>query len=66
MSAKLLLLVEATEANLFGKSRKVQQEMDQAKADFEKAMDSKEDSKQARALGQRLDSEFVPPLIRFL
>ena len=32
-----LLLIEATEAHLFGKGRKAQQEMDQAKADFEKA-----------------------------
>ena len=44
-----LLLIEVTEANLFGKSRKVQQEMDPAKAAFEKAMDSKEDSKYIKA-----------------
>ena len=43
-------MVETTEANLFGKSRKVQQQMDQAKADFEEAMDSKEDSKQGKEL----------------
>ena len=39
---------------MFGKSRKVQQEMDQAKADFEKALDSKEDSKQSRALKSKI------------
>ena len=65
MSAKLFS-IEATEANLFGKSRKAQEEMNQAKADFEKAMDFKDDSKQGKRLSQRLDLEFVPPLIRLL
>jgi len=52
--AELLLLLETMEANLFGKSRKAQQEMGQAKADFEKAMDSKEDSKQVKAFKAKI------------
>ena len=43
-----------TEDYLFGKSRKAQQEMEQAKADFEKAMDSKEDSKQGKAFRAKI------------
>ena len=43
-----------TEANLFGKSKKVQEEMNQAKADFEKAMEFKEDSRQARAFKSKI------------
>ena len=39
---------------MFGKGRKVQQEMDRAKADFEKAMDSKEDSKQGKAFRAKI------------
>ena len=39
---------------MFGKSRKAQQEMDQAKADFERAMDSKEDSKQGKAFKAKI------------
>ena len=43
-----------TEANLFGKSKKVREEMNQAKADFEKAMEFKEDSRQARAFKSKI------------
>ena len=39
---------------MFGKSRKVQQEMDRAKADFEKAMDFKEDSKLGKAFKAKI------------
>ena len=51
---------------MFGKSRKAQQEMEQAKADFEKAMDSKEDSKQGKAFKAKIGLRIRPLLIRFL